>query len=480
MDIEELLRTLFGQGPPPGTPEMAGTGAFPARPPMPPGMMAIGSAPEMAGHEFVGEAPQMPRTSQNEQSFFQVPRSPVSHRQNGFTIDTESRGAPGFSFNGPSNAPRLPGSNQSSRGYSARGSSDEGNPITDMISGLFGGDPKRDRAIKTTAGWLQRQGMDAGTAQIFASDPSMLRSYVVDRYKQQQRSGQPDWKMETVYDAQGNEQKIRVDVNSGRYEPIGGSKSALMSPEEEAQKRRLAESGRSSINVGSQEGSYDKELGTAYGKRFTAMQEDATAGQRTVNNLKLMDQLMNRPDFYSGSAGNVVAIGKRFAASVGMDPNAVKDIESFNALSKQAALDIMGGSLGTGFSNADRDFVTGQVPTLDNSIEGNRQLVGIQKKLAGRKIEIAKLARQYAAKSGGRIDPGFDDHLAAWAEQNPLFEAPPTGQGRRIDDAGPSRVNNPAPGGPPRRSGAAASPRATNPQTGQTVEWNGSQWVPVQ
>ncbi|WP_395451211.1 hypothetical protein ACHMW7_16295 [Aminobacter sp. UC22_36] len=81
----------------------------------------------------------------------------------------------------------------------------------------------------------------------------------------------------------------------------------------------------------------------------------------------------------------------------------------------------MGGSLGSGFSNADRDFVTDQVPTLSNTPEGNRALIEVQKKIAQRKIQIAKLARDYAKTNEGRIDAGFDEALAGWSEQNPLF-----------------------------------------------------------
>ena len=132
-------------------------------------------------------------------------------------------------------------------------------------------------------------------------------------------------------------------------------------------------------------------------------------------------------------------------------------------MAKQAALDTMVGSLGSGFSNADRDFVTEQVPTLTNTPEGNRHLITVQRKLNQRKMQIAQLARQYAGEHEGRIDAGFDDYLSKWADANPLFPAKPPGSGA-TRGAG----------------GSAGRQRARNPQTGETVEWDGNQWRPVQ
>src|SRR5690606_27468995 len=72
-----------------------------------------------------------------------------------------------------------------------------------------------------------------------------------------------------------------------------------------------------------------------------------------------------------------------------------------------------------------RDFVIDQVPNLSNTPPGNAQLVDIQRKLNRRKQEIAQLAREYASRNEGRIDAGFDEYVAQWAEQNPLFPPQP-------------------------------------------------------
>lgn len=226
---------------------------------------------------------------------------------------------------------------------------------------------------------------------------------------------------------------------------------------------RMKRASATNVNVGGAEKGFDKTLGEGYGKHFLDVQDQARAAQRALNALEVMDQALADPGFYSGAGGETVQQLKRIGASLGMDADGISSMETFNAMSKQAALDAMGGSLGTGFSNADRDFVVDQVPNLGNTQEGNRQLVEIQRKLNRRKLEIAQIARQYAARNEGRIDPGFDDYLARWAEQNPLF---------------PPKPDNPNSGRG--AGGATGRQRARNPQTGETIEWDGSQWRPVQ
>jgi hypothetical protein len=135
----------------------------------------------------------------------------------------------------------------------------------------------------------------------------------------------------------------------------------------------------------------------------------------------MMEQSLADPGFYSGAAGPQVLQLKRYAAALGLDPEGVDSMESFNALTKQAALSNMGGSLGTGFSNADRDFVLDQVPGLQNTPEGNQRLIEITRRINERKIGIADLARRYAEQNEGRIDLGFDDYLRKFAEENPIF-----------------------------------------------------------
>ncbi|HET8700869.1 MAG TPA: hypothetical protein VFL97_04290 [Nitrococcus sp.] len=257
------------------------------------------------------------------------------------------------------------------------------------------------------------------------------------------------------------------------WDTSGGVPHALTQPEpgfrqlsaEEAQQRGLdpekswqvaptgeiKQIGGGGVNVSvNGERGFDKTVGEGYGKRFLDIQDAAQSAQRTLDGLDVMEQAMSDPNFYSGSGADYINGLKRLGASIGINPDSVSSAETFNAMAKQAALDSMGGSLGTGFSNADRDFVTDQVPSLSNTPEGNRKLIAIQRKLNLRKQQIAQQARLYASQHDGRIDSGFDDALAQWAEANPLFpkkgeQGPPIGtieDGYRFKGGDPADQSN--------------------------------------
>ena len=84
-------------------------------------------------------------------------------------------------------------------------------------------------------------------------------------------------------------------------------------------------------------------------------------------------------------------------------------------------LDGLGGSLGPGISNTDRDYIARTAPTLAQSEQGNRDLIGVARSLAKRQQQVSQLARDYAAKNNGRLDAGFDQALDEFAANNPLF-----------------------------------------------------------
>lgn len=174
------------------------------------------------------------------------------------------------------------------------------------------------------------------------------------------------------------------------------------------------------VEIGAGEREYDKTVGAGYGQDFLDIQDAEDSARSALNSLEVMEQAMSQPGFYSGAGAEQVAQLKRWGQVLGLDAEGIDSIEAFNAQAKSAALDAMGGSLGTGFSNADRDFVLDQVPQLANSPQGNAALIRVQKAINRRKIEIAQMARDYD-REHGQLDSGFYDELSRWAETNPLF-----------------------------------------------------------
>jgi hypothetical protein len=174
--------------------------------------------------------------------------------------------------------------------------------------------------------------------------------------------------------------------------------------------------------VQSGEKAYDTAVGKDYADVFTTTQKAARDSVGAINNLNLMENLTKNPNFYSGAAGNLVTQGKKIAASLGIaDANSAAPNELFQKIGNKAVLDAAGGSLGTGFSNADRDFLSGTVPNIGNTPEGNRQIIAIARTVEQRKQQVAQFARDYAKKHSGRIDAGFDQALQEWSNAHPAF-----------------------------------------------------------
>jgi hypothetical protein len=212
-------------------------------------------------------------------------------------------------------------------------------------------------------------------------------------------------------------------------------------------KTALKRAGATSVNVNTGEKSYDQTLNKSLADQFMKYQEAGRNATGQITTLDTMDKLTQDPNFYSGVGAERFALPmKQIISRMGGDPNAAASMETFRALSNKSVLDSMGGSLGTGFSNADRDFVVGQVANLGNTKEGNRELIAINRKVASRAQDVARLAREYAGKNGGRIDAGFDQALAQWAEANPLFPRQQAPQSPQSPQAPRIRTYNPATG----------------------------------
>jgi hypothetical protein len=187
-------------------------------------------------------------------------------------------------------------------------------------------------------------------------------------------------------------------------------------------KSNLRRAGATSVNVNTGEKAFDKTVAEAEGKRFVDLNKAGQSAGAQLNSLDVMERATKDPNFYSGIGAERFALPLKQAISTfGGDPKAAASMEVFRSNASKQVMDSLGGSLGSGFSNADRDFVMSQVPGLQNTPEGNQQLIDISRKVAKRNQQIAQKARDYAKRNGGRLDSGFDDELAQWSEKNPLF-----------------------------------------------------------
>lgn len=174
--------------------------------------------------------------------------------------------------------------------------------------------------------------------------------------------------------------------------------------------------------INNSENAYATTLAKNDAERFIELNKSGAAANARLNTLQALENLSKTPDFYSGFGGDTRMKVNKALTSLGIaNPNAASSAEAFNALTNQLTLDATGGKLGAGVSNADVAFLQSINPNLSTTPEGNAQIIGIQRKIAQRQAEVSQLARQYAQRNGGRLDAGFDEQLARWAEKNPLF-----------------------------------------------------------
>jgi hypothetical protein len=191
---------------------------------------------------------------------------------------------------------------------------------------------------------------------------------------------------------------------------------------------------------------HEVEQAKDYSKFFTETQSEARSADVALGNLKVMDKLIDSPEFYSGTGGTIATSIKRAMVSMGIkDANAAQPNELFEKLANRALLDASGGKLGAGFSNADREFMGRTGANIENTPVGNRAIIRMAMKSEMRKKEIAQMARDYAKRNKGRLGPDFDQALAEWAEANPAFGE----EIKALEAAGAPISNRMPPGVPP-------------------------------
>ncbi|WP_163230089.1 hypothetical protein [Caulobacter rhizosphaerae] len=110
----------------------------------------------------------------------------------------------------------------------------------------------------------------------------------------------------------------------------------------------------------------------------------------------------------------------------GLVPKDLPNRQAAQALSANMLLTAMGGSLGVGVSNTDRDFLEKTIPGLGQSAGGRRQMIQYGKAVAGRDRDVSRAARGWQNKYG-RIDAlddhgrSFEENLMVWSAKHPLF-----------------------------------------------------------
>jgi hypothetical protein len=150
--------------------------------------------------------------------------------------------------------------------------------------------------------------------------------------------------------------------------------------------------------------------------------QKAAAG--AVNKLGTFNELGRQLDeaeaagFETGALAGIEITGKRAALGLAglfgfdIDFKGLDSAEAIRALGNQLAQQARAGTgegttLAGQMSDKDVEFLKASMPGLDKTIAGNRLLIEIQRKLANRQIEYARLAREYENRTG-ILDAGFN------------------------------------------------------------------------
>lgn len=234
---------------------------------------------------------------------------------------------------------------------------------------------------------------------------------------------------------------------------------------------RKAKAGATNIGVNvAQEKEENKTVGKGFGEQYNKIQEDAFNARRQVDRVDRLVSLLDGVE-----TGKLTPLGTdiaSYAKSFGfnIDPK-LGNKEAAAALANEMALELRNPSGGAGMpgamSDQDREFLRSMIPGMERTDQGRKLIADFWKRIAQRKQDVAKIARDYR-KQNGQLDEGFYDALDAYSASNPMF----TPEDRKALE--------------PRKGKVSAAPTnqritATNPTTGERIMSTdgGKTWQPL-
>lgn len=171
------------------------------------------------------------------------------------------------------------------------------------------------------------------------------------------------------------------------------------------------------VSSGPQETAYDKEIGKQYAQYKIEGDKGAMTARRDLNNLNVMEKALEDPNLYTGTAAGTVQSVKKAAQSLfGLPVKGVASGELVQNLTKYVAVGLKDNLPGP-LSDSDRRFLLELPPSLANTPEGNRRILGLGMLQKRYQIDRSRAASDYARQNGGRIDQGFDQALAGIEDQ---------------------------------------------------------------
>lgn len=152
------------------------------------------------------------------------------------------------------------------------------------------------------------------------------------------------------------------------------------------------------------ESEFTKRLGVKDADRVDAAittRETAVSSLNSLNKLASLpaDQLISG-QFATGRVGATNLLSTLGLASPS-DVNKLNKSQEYQKVAGDVILQTLGGKLGSGFSNADRDFIASLVPQLETSTEARRQLIQFMQNKNQEIVQETIRLEDYARKNRG-------------------------------------------------------------------------------
>ncbi|WP_206517908.1 hypothetical protein, partial [Mesorhizobium sp. M1A.F.Ca.IN.022.04.1.1] len=304
--------------------------------------------------------------------------------------------------------------------------------------------------------------------------------------------------------ALGYDQRL-VDPANGQQ--LGGAANGqlpfrFLSPEEKAQygfpadtpvqvgpDGKVASNGVT-VNTGTPQSQYSDEMAKGLSGPHMALESGVEAAQEQLRDIHAMQAAAQQIEQNGGTTGmgqpEIMKLQSAIntgANLLGVDqPFDISDKEFLTKFNRQIAGAQAKSAAGARVTNFELKNYLAANPGLEMSPQGNARLLGIQSQMLQRNVDVGQAIRSATANAvaqGKKVNPAQIEQIIRDYDDQHHVTDPITGQDLtkdvKLKDLGQPGAMGAAQGAAP-----SSRPRATNPQTGKSVEWDGTQWVPVQ
>ena len=169
---------------------------------------------------------------------------------------------------------------------------------------------------------------------------------------------------------------------------------------------------------------FQEEMGKSGAKDYENLQKAGMSAYDTKAKMDQLDAVLNS-GIYTGWGGDFVQSMRKAGAALGLsDAQAAANGELMTRISNEMALMARNPDSGMGMpgamSDKDREFLVSMQPGLNNTIEGNRLMVEMSRRIAQRRIDVAAMADKYIERHG-RLDSGFYKDVREYSSKNSMF-----------------------------------------------------------